>query len=344
MLTAELIEQILARLPALGIGVVGDLFLDQYLDLDPALSEPSLETGLDAYQIVRVRHQPGAAGTVLNNLAALGVGRPRVLSILGRDANGFALKQALAARGIEMGLLIEAEGRHTPTYCKPMLGGRELNRLDLKNRIPTPPALEKQVIDALPRLWRQVDALLVVDQVSEANCGVVTDRVREELMELGMAEPGKLLLVDSRERIADFSAGCTLKFNLHEAGKLPGTELQAKLIRRSSSTGRPVICTRGEKSTLVVQSAKDNPTAALGSGVTMVEVPAFPVAGPTDIVGAGDSFSASLACAFAAGFDLPRAAAFGNLVASITIQQVGTTGTASPEQVRQRWQEVLQSR
>ena len=33
-------------------------------------------------------------------------------------------------------------------------------------------------------------------------------------------------------------------------------------------------------------------------------------------------------------------AAFGNLVASITIQQIGTTGTATPEQVRQRWREV----
>ena len=35
-----------------------------------------------------------------------------------------------------------------------------------------------------------------------------------------------------------------------------------------------------------------------------------------------------------------HAAAFGCLVASITIQQLGTTGTASPEQVRQRWQQV----
>ena len=33
-------------------------------------------------------------------------------------------------------------------------------------------------------------------------------------------------------------------------------------------------------------------------------------------------------------------AMFGNLVASITIQQLGTTGTASPAQVRQRWREV----
>ena len=44
----------------------------------------------------------------------------------------------------------------------------------------------------------------------------------------------------------------------------------------------------------------------------------------------GTLYSASLA----------EAAAFGCLIASITIQQLGVTGTASPEQVRQRWREV----
>ena len=69
-------------------------------------------------------------------------------------------------------------------------------------------------------------------------------------------------------------------------------------------------------------------------------VPAYPVHGLIDIVGAGDSTNAGIACALVAGAGLEAAAAFGNLVASITIQQLGTTGTASPEQVRQRWREV----
>src|SRR6516165_1575486 len=73
MLTDAALERILQTTPRLTIGVFGDLFLDRYLDIDAALTEPSLETGLDAYQVVRVRNSPGAAGTVVNNLAALGV-------------------------------------------------------------------------------------------------------------------------------------------------------------------------------------------------------------------------------------------------------------------------------
>jgi sugar/nucleoside kinase (ribokinase family) len=70
------------------------------------------------------------------------------------------------------------------------------------------------------------------------------------------------------------------------------------------------------------------------------EVPAYPVAGPTDPVGAGDSVSAGIACAAAAGADLEQAAAFGNLVASITVAQLGTTGTATPADVRRRRAEL----
>src|SRR2546421_9654468 len=95
MLTDARIETILARLPLLTVGVLGDLFLDRYLDLDARLTEPSIETGLDAYQVVRVRSYPGAAGTVINNLAALGVGTIVPLAVIGDDGEGYELRQAL---------------------------------------------------------------------------------------------------------------------------------------------------------------------------------------------------------------------------------------------------------
>src|SRR3984957_6699237 len=141
-LTTEGIEQILQRLPSLTIGVIGDLFLDRYLDLDATLTEPSLETGLDAYQVVRVRSYPGAAGTVLNNLVALGVGRVVPVAVIGDDGGGHAPRRALAGRrGVDARYLYADTSRRTPTYTKPMLqasgqAARELNRLDIKNRQP----------------------------------------------------------------------------------------------------------------------------------------------------------------------------------------------------------------
>jgi bifunctional ADP-heptose synthase (sugar kinase/adenylyltransferase) len=89
MLTDDRLEHILSRIPHLTIGVVGDLFRDRYLDIDAALTEPSIETGLDAYQVVRVRSSPGAAGTVINNLVALGVRRVCAVSVIGDDGEGY---------------------------------------------------------------------------------------------------------------------------------------------------------------------------------------------------------------------------------------------------------------
>jgi rfaE bifunctional protein kinase chain/domain len=343
LLTDALIEQILGRLPSLTVGVLGDLFLDRYLELDARLTEPSLETGLDAYQVVRVRSIPGAAGTVLNNLAALGVGRICTITVIGDDGEGYELRQALdELRVVDTNWVFYWESRRTPTYVKPVLHeackpARELNRLDVKNRTPLPHAAEQLVLKSLAEVWPQVDALLVLDQVSEAECGVVTSRVRDRLAEWGERQPERLIIADSRERIGLFRA-TMLKPNATECVRAilgPGGDLaqtESCAAQLAERCGRPVFCTRGELGILLA-----NPFRARASPQW---VPAYPVTGPIDVVGAGDSTSAAIACAAASGATLEQAAAFGNLVASITVQQIGTTGTASPEQVRRRWCET----
>src|SRR5438552_14270927 len=122
MLAEASLESILTAIPTLRIAVLGDLFLDRYLDIDSALTEPSVETGLTAYQVVRVRSYPGAAGTVINNLAALGVGRIYPIAYVGDDGEGYELRQALKALpAVEHGGIVPAPTRRTPTYTKPML-------------------------------------------------------------------------------------------------------------------------------------------------------------------------------------------------------------------------------
>jgi rfaE bifunctional protein kinase chain/domain len=344
-LTTEGLEAILERIPRLKIGVVGDLFLDRYLDLDAALTEPSLETGLDAYQVVNVRSSPGAAGTVVNNLVALGVGQVYPIAVIGDDGEGYELQQALGRlAAVDPQALIRAPDRRTPTYTKPMLHEngkppRELNRLDIKNRRRMPAALEREIESKFVSIWPHLDALMVLDQVSEADCGVVTARIRDRLAELAEAEPNKIMLADSRERISLFRGMC-LKPNRTEALRAVGfrAENKADTLERAAAelarrAGRWVFCTDGERGILLA-SPQD------GERTTRPRIPAYPVAGPIDIVGAGDSTSAAIVCALASGASVETTAAFGNLVASITIQQIGTTGTATPDQVRERWREV----
>jgi len=341
------LREILDQFPQLRIAVAGDFFLDKYLLIDPELDEPSVETGLTAYQITGKRRSPGAAGTVVNNLKALGVGTIDAVGMSGIDGEGFELREELTKLGVNQEHFYAVRERFTPTYTKPMVlsrsanvPDRELNRFDIKNRKPLPPAIESQIENALESLIGQVDAVMVMDQVSQKNCGVITDRVRAKIAQLGKKYPAKILYADSRERIGQFE-NVLIKCNHYEAvgSFYPEYNLEAisqqrqppddlieecgwKMVER---TKRSVFVTLGAKGQWVFDAKSPERTVA--------KIAAIPVKGPIDICGAGDATSSGLVAALCCGASLAEAAWIGNLVASITIQQLGTTGTATPTQL-----------
>ena len=61
-MTPQRFDQLTSRYPNLSIAVVGDVCLDRYLEIDPSLTETSIETGLPVHNVVSTRSQPGAAG------------------------------------------------------------------------------------------------------------------------------------------------------------------------------------------------------------------------------------------------------------------------------------------
>lgn len=340
MLTYERLNTLLNSLPRLTIGLVGDLFLDRYLHLVPGVSEMSIETDLEAYQIDYVRNSPGALGTVLNNLAALGVGLLAPVTVLGDDGHGYDLLRSMGRLPIDKSHLLCRRDRLTPTYTKPLrqhADGHwyELNRLDVRTRGPLSEAATQEVCQRVRDVFRTSDGLIVLDQINETNWGVVNDAVRETLAELAAASPEKLIFVDSRAHLSEFTA-TTLKGNRLElaraANVLAGafSKPQTVAVALAQRNQHPVFVTQGAEPTLVARPDG-----------TVAEAPAMAVPGPLDIVGAGDSATSGIVAALLAGASDTEAAALGNLVASITVQQLGTTGTATPDQVLARFQEAL---
>jgi bifunctional ADP-heptose synthase (sugar kinase/adenylyltransferase) len=65
----------------------------------------------------------------------------------------------------------------------------------------------------------------------------------------------------------------------------------------------------------------------------LLHAPALPVHGEIDIVGAGDSVTANLTVALAAGASLAEALELAAAASSVVIHQLGTTGTASVRQI-----------
>jgi sugar/nucleoside kinase (ribokinase family) len=291
----------------------------------------------------------------MNNLAALGVGRLVPVTVIGDDGHGYDLMAAMAGLPLDVAHIIRDPHRLTPTYTKPMkpiseraagsnpaVQYTELNRLDVRTREPLSPAVQEQLDRGLCTAFEAVDGLIVLDQIHERDAGVINSQTRHTLADLARRQPEKLIFVDSRAAIGEFSFGI-LKPNRAEClaavnrrvkpGGSPGDasddEVAIAAGELARRTGRAVFCTLGEAGILVARP----------DGSTQV-VSAVPVSGPIDIVGAGDSATAAIVASLLAGANEIEAAEIGNLAASITIQQIGTTGTATPEQIITRWREV----
>lgn len=327
-------QEISARYAGLRIAIVGDFCLDRYLEIDPARQEISIETGLPVHNVTNVRSQPGAAGTILNNLVALGVGEIYPVGFCGEDGEGYELRRSLLARrGVKLDHFIETDLRCTFTYCKPlvMTPGKapvELNRLDSKNWSPTPALLQGRLIDCVARVATEVDAMILMDQVDLPETGVVMAKVLEAIGVLVKELPELLILADSRRGLRGYPPVC-FKMNAAELSSLTGAkdDLALDEIRRTAAAlarqhEHHVFVTLAERG-IVCASPWTEPS----------HVPALPVRGEIDIVGAGDSVTANLTAALAAGATLREASEIAMLASSIVIHQLGTTGTASVPQI-----------
>ena len=319
--------------------VVGDFYLDAYWIIDKTKSTLSLETAWHTNPVVAQRYSPGAAGTVTNNLAALEVGDIFTLSVVGEDGFGSTLLDCLEENGCITDFMITAPDRVTPTYLKPIHRGyegieTEGPRFDIENQSMMQSEVEDRVVHALRQCVPQVEGIIVGDQMPHDNWGVVTDRVRAEICRLALEFPDKLFFADSRTRIGGYRH-VTIKPNRFEAKRAvdpdwTGGEVDIEEARRCGQilmerTEKPLFVTVGTEGILVFDDGQ------------IRHVQGIPLDTETDPVGAGDSVSAAIVATLCGGFSHLEAAQVGNLVASVTVTKIGTTGTASHTEVIERF-------
>ena len=329
-------KEIFEKFSGLSIAILGDYCLDEYLWIDAELNEPSLETGLVAYQCVKRETYPGAAGTIAKNLANLGIGTVYAVGYVGDDGRGIELCRGLDNLGVNRDSIVIAKDRVTPTYTKPWIKEngqqRELSRIDSKNWTPTSSALEDEVLAKLSNILDKIDALIIMDQMTEENCGIITERMRKQLSEIAKENPELIIYADSRSRIGLFD-GVMVKGNQYEIANavygegyhqpaadlsVPQAEDLVEIDRACEKlrqkNGRPVICTLGEKGVRIYTES------------SAVAVPALSVSGQTDVCGAGDMFTSGFVSALTAGADMELAGTIGNTAAAICVSQLGTSG------------------
>jgi len=204
----------------------------------------------------------------------------------------------------------------------------ELNRLDFKNWTPTPAILEGHLLDRLRAAARFVKAIIVLEQVDVPETGVVTPKVLAGLKQIVEEDSKFLVLSDSRRGLRGYPP-VTLKMNAVELGALTGARgpLALDEIKRAAGAlaldrGRSVFVTLAERGIVAAAPNGD-----------IEHIPALPVRGTIDIVGAGDAVTANITSALAAGATLREALEMANAAGSVVIHKLGTTGTANVAEI-----------
>ena len=327
----ERLEDILRRIAAVRVAVVGDGCLDLYWLADMRLSELSRETPHFPLPVVEERISLGAGSNVAMNLARIGCAEVAMVTVIGDDWRGGEWSAVLRDAGISGEFVIADPARVTPAYGKPVRSGvadvqYEDPRIDFANRTALPERLEARVREHIRALAGRVDALVVSDQFLH---GVMTPGVIEEVNR--QALQGRRCLIDSRYRIGLYRGGVLKPNRLElmravlperEDGRESGANLLMEAGRRLHRQAQgPVCITLGESGVLWVEGQSEH------------LYPAVPVPPPVDIVGAGDAFLAALSAALAAGAGRDEAVYVATLAASVAVRKIGVTGTASPEEI-----------
>jgi len=314
------------------ITVFGDFCLDKYMYTDPLRDEISVETGLTAYQVDRIKCFPGVGGTITNNLRSLGA-QVQSVGLVGDDGEGYDLLKALRKTGVDTDLMICSDSVMTSTYTKRMRKTSdneyvEMKRIDIRNFKEKPKELEDKLLANLKEALTDSHGVIVTDQYPESSFATVTERIRHELAKISACYPDKLFYADSRGFASSYR-DIIIKCNQFE---LPGINEDAQNEESIIACGKKLLAVNN-KAVVVTMGAKG---AYVFECDQVEHIPAFPVTGPLDITGAGDAMNAGIMLGLTLGLTLQEAVTLGNCIASITIEQIGVTGTSSPEQLKNR--------
>ncbi len=311
------------------IVVVGDFCLDKYIYSDPAQDDISVESFKPAWQIYDKKMAAGAAGTITNNICALGA-KVICIGFLGDDGEGYDLKKALEKVGADSSYMITTDNLVTATYLKPMRktdnSYEEDIRFDFRNKYPPTKELADELFKNIIEAVKHADGVVISDQFYERDTGVISDYVRAGLNELA----GKYdipFLVDSRAFATEFK-NTYVKCNNYELMKYCDAEGDPEnredVIRGSkklsSITGCPVLITRNKDGIIIFDGE-------------ISEVPAYPVHGEIDVTGAGDASNAGIIIGLSLGLTPAESAKIACAVSSVTIHKLGETGTSSIEEI-----------
>ncbi|MBA3522013.1 MAG: D-glycero-beta-D-manno-heptose-7-phosphate kinase [Gemmatimonadales bacterium] len=307
-LARDRVVQLIQRMKGSRVVVVGDIMIDRYLVGDTERLSPEAPVPVVT---VRERHAAlGGAANVAANVAALGA-VCLLVGAVGDDSDGTAIRQELAVARLDDRHVVTVAGRPTTSKTRIIARSQQIVRIDDEvDTLFDGPELARLIRVAREAL-ADADALLLEDY----NKGALAPELIAAAMEVARRR-GIPIVVDPKFRHFFEYAGATVfKPNRRELESALGAAVDL-----NNGNALPEVLARLQVDNLLV--TKDGTSSHIPSIARQIY----------DVSGAGDTVTAWMGAALAAGATVREAAQLANYAAGVEVGKPGVS-TVSPEEV-----------
>jgi len=317
-LARDRVLQLIQRMRSSRVAVVGDIMLDRYLIGDTDRLSP--EAPVPVVTVAQRHAALGGAANVAANVAALGA-RCLLVGVVGDDGDGAAIRQELAVARLEDRFVLTIAGRPTTSKTRIVARGQQIVRID--DEVDS--LLEGQDLTRLVAAARDAladaDALLLEDY----NKGALSPALIVAVMEVAKRR-GIPIVVDPKYRqFFQYQGATVFKPNRRELESALGAAVDLQ-----NGNALPEVLARLKVDNLLVTLGAEGMVLVTKDG-NLTQIPSI-ARQIFDVSGAGDTVTAWLGSALAAGASIREAAQLANYAAGVEVGKAGVA-TVSPEEV-----------
>jgi rfaE bifunctional protein kinase chain/domain len=317
-LSRDRLLHLIQRIKSSRVVVIGDIMIDRYLYGDTERLSPEAPV-----PVVTVRDRTaklGGAANVAANVASMGASC-LLVGTVGDDSDGAAIRQELVVARLDGRHVVTIAGRPTTSKTRILARSQQIVRIDEEvDALLDGPDLGRLIRSASEAL-ADADALLLEDY----NKGSLAPTLIAEVMAVARRR-GIPVVVDPKYRQFFAYAGATVfKPNRRELESALGAAVDLQ-----NRNAIPEVLARLKVDNLLVTLGADGMLLVLKDGGSL-RIPSI-ARQVFDVSGAGDTVTAWLGTALAAGASLVEAAQLANYAAGVEVGKPGVA-TVSPEEV-----------
>lgn len=304
--------------------VIGDVMLDHFVK--GSVSRISPEAPVPVVNVEQEDFVAGGAGNVAVNLAVLGA-KPKVISVLGDDANGIILKQFLENKGADVSKMVIDETRPTTQKVRVIAERQQVVRVDRESKARINKEVSTECLANFKEALKTAKGVIM----SDYGKGMLSDHNIQDIIKACRAKNIPVCVDPKIDNFLKYKNITCMTPNMKEAWE--GMGLPPKKDEESIlNLGKKILKTLKADSILITRSAQGMSLFEKGKNpkVTTIKATAKEV---FDVTGAGDTVISVLTLALACKASLKDAAFIANEAAGLVVAKLGTA-TVTTEEIK----------